>query len=132
MRAGLPALERTLAAFEEKFGEFLPGMEWVNFGGGHHITRPDYDVDDLVRLLRDFRARHGVEVYLEPGEAIALDTGVLVAEVLDLPWNGMPTRDPRHVGHRHMPDVLEMPYRAADHRRRRARRERRTPTGSAA
>ena len=60
-------------------------MEWVNFGGGHHITRPDYQVDDLVRLLRDFRARHGVEVYLEPGEAIALGAGVLVAEVLDMP-----------------------------------------------
>ena len=88
-----------------------PGMKWVNFGGGHHITRAGYQVDDLVRLLRDFRARHGVEVYLEPGEAIALDTGVLVAEVLDLPWNGMPLAILDTSATCHMPDVLEMPYR---------------------
>jgi carboxynorspermidine decarboxylase len=86
-------------------------MEWINFGGGHHITRPDYQVDDLVRLLREFRDRHKVQVYLEPGEAIALDAGVLVAEVLDLPWNGMPLAVLDTSATCHMPDVIEMPYR---------------------
>ena len=86
-------------------------MKWINFGGGHHITRPDYQVDELIRLLRDFRARHGVQVYLEPGEAIALDAGVLVAEVLDLAWNDMPHAILDTSATCHMPDVLEMPYR---------------------
>ena len=106
-----PPLQRTVAAFEEKFGAFIPGMEWINFGGGHHITRPDYQVDDLVRLLRDFRDRYRVELYLEPGEAIALEAGVLVAEVLDLPWNGMPLAILDTSATCHMPDVIEMPYR---------------------
>jgi carboxynorspermidine decarboxylase len=106
-----PPLARTVAAFEAKFGEFLPRMAWVNFGGGHHITRPDYQVDDLVRLLRDFASRHRVQVYLEPGEAIALEAGVLVAEVLDLTWNGMPLAILDTSATCHMPDVLEMPYR---------------------
>ncbi len=106
-----PPLERTVAAFVEKFGEFIPRMEWINFGGGHHITRPDYQVDDLVRLLRDFRDRHRVELYLEPGEAIALEAGVLVAEVLDLAWNGMALAILDTSATCHMPDVIEMPYR---------------------
>jgi len=106
-----PPLRRTVVAFEEKFGEFLPGMAWINFGGGHHITRPDYQVDDLVRLLCDFRDRHGVQIYLEPGEAIALEAGVLVAEVLDLPFNGMPLAILDTSATCHMPDVIEMPYR---------------------
>jgi carboxynorspermidine decarboxylase len=105
-------LERTVAAFEAKFGEFIGRMEWINFGGGHHITRPDYDVDALIRLLVDFRNRHGVQLYLEPGEAIAINTGVLVAEVLDLPWNGMPLAILDTSATCHMPDTLEMPYRA--------------------
>ncbi len=105
-------LARTVAAFEAKFGEFIPRMEWINFGGGHHITRSDYDVDSLIRLLIDFRERHGVELYLEPGEAIAINTGVLVAEVLDLPWNGMPLAILDTSATCHMPDTLEMPYRA--------------------
>jgi carboxynorspermidine decarboxylase len=105
-------LARTVAAFEAKFGEFIPRMEWINFGGGHHITRADYDVDGLVRLLIDFRERHGVQLYLEPGEAIAINTGVLVAEVLDLPWNGMPLAILDTSATCHMPDTLEMPYRA--------------------
>lgn len=104
-------LARTVAAFEAKFGEFIPRMEWINFGGGHHITRPDYDVDGLIRLLVDFRERHGVQLYLEPGEAIAINTGVLVAEVLDLPWNGMPLAILDTSATCHMPDTLEMPYR---------------------
>src|SRR5690606_12190072 len=72
------SLERTLKAVEEKFGDFIREMKWINFGGGHHITRADYDKDLLVRLVSEFRARYGVDVYLEPGEAIGLNTGVLV------------------------------------------------------
>lgn len=104
-------LERTVAVFEAKFGEFLPRMDWVNFGGGHHITRPDYEVDALIALLRDFRARHDVELVLEPGEAIAWHAGVLVAEVLDLAWNGMSLAILDTSATCHMPDVIEMPYR---------------------
>ncbi|MCP5143715.1 MAG: carboxynorspermidine decarboxylase [Gammaproteobacteria bacterium] len=108
----LAPLQRTVAAFEERFGEFIPAMQWINFGGGHHITRDDYDVDGLIELLRNFRQRHGVELYLEPGEAIAINTGVLVAEVVDLPWNGMPLAILDTSATCHMPDTLEMPYRA--------------------
>ncbi|MCZ7564388.1 MAG: carboxynorspermidine decarboxylase [Burkholderiales bacterium] len=104
-------LERTVAAFEAKFGEFIPGMQWINFGGGHHITRPDYDVEALIRLVGGFQTRHGVQLYLEPGEAVVLHAGVLVAEVLDLPWNGMPLAILDTSATCHMPDVLEMPYR---------------------
>jgi carboxynorspermidine decarboxylase len=109
---GPDALERALTAFEAKFGEFIDQMKWVNFGGGHHITRPDYDVDHLVALLTAFKARHpGVAVYLEPGEAVALGTGVLVASVLDIFDNGMPLAILDTSATAHMPDVLEMPYR---------------------
>jgi carboxynorspermidine decarboxylase len=104
-------LERTAAAFEAKFGEFIPRMQWINFGGGHHITRPDYDVDALVAFLRGWRARHGAALYLEPGEAIAYHAGVLVAEVLDIAWNGMPLAILDTSATCHMPDVIEMPYR---------------------
>ncbi len=105
------ALERAIAAFETKFGEFIPRMKWVNFGGGHHITRPDYDRDRLVRVVRDFRAKWNVPVYLEPGEAIALGTGVLVASVMDTLHNGMDIAILDTSATAHMPDVLEMPYR---------------------
>ena len=105
------ALERALAAFEKQFGEFIPGMKWVNFGGGHHITRPDYDRDRLVRLVRDFQAKWKVPVYLEPGEAVALGTGVLVASVMDTFENGTPIAILDTSATAHMPDVLEMPYR---------------------
>ena len=107
----LPPLARTLAVFEEKFGDLLAGMQWVNFGGGHHVTRPGYQVEDLIRLLRNFGARHKVQVYLEPGEAIAYHAGVLVAEVLDVIRNGMPIAILDTSATCHMPDVLEMPYR---------------------
>ena len=100
-----------MAAFEAKFGEFIPRMEWINFGGGHHITRFDYQVDALIALLKDFRARHGVALYIEPGEAVAYHAGVLVAEVLDLPVNGMPLAILDTSATCHMPDVIEMPYR---------------------
>jgi carboxynorspermidine decarboxylase len=106
-----PPLERTVRAFEERFGKYIPRMRWINFGGGHHITRPGYQVDALIRLLRDFQQRHGVQVYLEPGEAIAYHCGVLVSEVLDLGWNGIDQAILDTSATCHMPDVIEMPYR---------------------
>lgn len=106
------ALERAIAAFETKFGEFIPRMKWVNFGGGHHITRPDYDRDRLVRVIKAFRAKwNDIPVYLEPGEAVALGTGVLVASVMDTLHNGMDIAILDTSATAHMPDVLEMPYR---------------------
>ncbi len=105
------ALEQTLTAVEAKFGEWLPRMEWVNFGGGHHITRPDYDRDRLVELIRSFAERYEVRVYLEPGEAVALEAGVLVARVLDVVENDGPIAILDVSCTAHMPDVLEMPYR---------------------
>jgi carboxynorspermidine decarboxylase len=106
-----PPLQRTLQAVEEKFGHLLKRLDWVNFGGGHHITRPDYQRDELVECVRTFSLKYGVQVYLEPGEAIALGTGVLVSEVLDLSWNELPQAILDSSTTCHMPDVLEMPYR---------------------
>ena len=104
-------LERVVAAFEERFGEFIPRMKWINFGGGHHITRDDYDVDRLIRVVKSFRERHGVEVYIEPGEAVGWRTGPLVASVLDIVRNGMDIAILDISATAHMPDTLEMPYR---------------------
>jgi carboxynorspermidine decarboxylase len=108
---GADALARTVAAVERRFGRLLGRVRWVNVGGGHHITRPGYDVGQLVQVVRDLRARWGVEVYLEPGEAVALNTGFLVASVLDVIQNGMPVAILDASATAHMPDVLEMPYR---------------------
>lgn len=105
-------LERTIAAFERKFGDLLPGLAWINMGGGHHITRDGYQVEALIRTVKDFAARHKVQVYLEPGEAIGYHTGALVAEVLDLTKNGMDLAILDTSATCHMPDTLEMPYRA--------------------
>lgn len=108
------ALERTVAAFEEKFGRYIPHVKWVNFGGGHHVTRADYDVERLVRVVRTFAEKWQKQVYLEPGEASALNTGFLVAEVLDIvqgPPGGLSTAILDTSATAHMPDVLEMPYR---------------------
>jgi carboxynorspermidine decarboxylase len=106
------ALERTLAAVEARFGEFLPRMRWLNLGGGHHITRDDYDVERLCGLLAGLGARHPhLTVYLEPGEAVALNAGYLVATVLDVIENDMPIAILDASAATHMPDVLEMPYR---------------------
>ena len=107
------ALEGVLDAFEEKFGAYIPRMEWINFGGGHHITREDYDVDRLIEVIREFRERHeGVTVYLEPGEAVGWQTGPLVASVLDIVHNGMDIAILDVSAEAHMPDTLAMPYRA--------------------
>ncbi len=105
------ALEMTLAAVEERFGQYLPQMKWVNFGGGHHITRKGYDIGRLCRLIKSFRERYGVEVYLEPGEAVALGAGWLVTEVMDIVHNGIDIAVLDASAACHMPDVLEMPYR---------------------
>jgi carboxynorspermidine decarboxylase len=107
-----PPLERTIAAFEEKFGPLMQGMQWMNFGGGHHITRPGYQVEALISSVKEFSRKWGVQVYLEPGEAIAYHSGVLVAEVLDTMHNGMPVAVLDTSATCHMPDTLEMPYRA--------------------
>ncbi len=105
------ALERSLKIFEKKFGEFLGGMKWVNFGGGHHITRKDYNVSLLCKILNDFKSRHPhLEIYLEPGEAIALNAGVLVASVIDIFKNNKNIAVLDVSATTHMPDVLEMPY----------------------
>ena len=106
------ALERTLAAVEARFGEVLPRMRWLNMGGGHHITRPGYDLPRLERCLTGARDRWGVQVYLEPGEAVALNAGFLLTRVLDMGRNGdtaFAIVDASAACH--MPDVLEMPYR---------------------
>jgi carboxynorspermidine decarboxylase len=110
-----PPLQRTLAAVETKFGDLLPQMDWVNFGGGHHLTRPGYQLDELASCVRDFSRRYGVQVYLEPGEAVALGTGVLVTEVLDLTWNQVDQAILDCSATCHMPDILEMPYRPMLH-----------------
>ncbi|MFF2018295.1 carboxynorspermidine decarboxylase [Paenibacillus sp. NPDC058177] len=104
-------LERTLKVVEEKFGEYLHGMKWLNFGGGHHITRPDYDLDTLVRCIVYMKEKYDLEIYLEPGEAVALNTGYLVATVLDVMHNGMDIAILDTSAECHMPDVLAMPYR---------------------
>jgi len=107
----LPPLARTQAAVEERFGRYLDGMEWLNLGGGHHITRPGYQVEGLIALLEDLRTRYGLQVYLEPGEAIALDAGVLVTEVLDVTRTDLDVAILDTSATCHMPDVLEVPYR---------------------
>lgn len=105
------ALIETLAAVEEKFGQFIPQMKWINFGGGHHITREDYDRQKLVDCIRQFKKKYQVEVYLEPGEAIAYCSGDLVASVLDIVNNGIDIAILDTSAACHMPDVIEMPYR---------------------
>ena len=111
---GVEELRKVLAGFEAKFGDLLPQMKWVNFGGGHHITRADYDVDGLVELLLDFRRRYPhLTVYLEPGEAVALDAGTLEATVLEIQppgADGISNAILDVSAACHMPDVLEMPY----------------------
>ncbi|MEW4369382.1 carboxynorspermidine decarboxylase [Paenibacillus kandeliae] len=104
-------LERTLQVVEEKFGKYMHDMKWVNFGGGHHITREGYDLETLCRCITHIKETYNVEVYLEPGEAIALNAGYLVATVLDTMKNGMDIAILDTSAECHMPDVLAMPYR---------------------
>lgn len=104
-------LERTLKVVEEKFAQWLPALEWLNFGGGHHITAPGYQIDELVECIKTIKAKYQVDVYLEPGEAVAIGTGVLVAEVLDIGFNQLPQAILDTSATCHMPDTLEMPYR---------------------
>ena len=105
------ALVKTVRAFEEKFGKYLKGMRWLNLGGGHHITREGYDIPLLVETVQRLRETYEVTVYLEPGEAIALNAGFLVSTVLDTLYNGMDIAILDTSAACHMPDVLEMPYR---------------------
>ena len=108
---GADVLERTIAVVEEKFGKYLYSLKWLNFGGGHHITRADYDVEKLVQIVDRVQKKYGIQVYLEPGEAVALNAGYLVTEVLDTLKNGMNLAILDTSAACHMPDVLEMPYR---------------------
>ena len=108
---GADTLERTLEVVEKKFGKYLYNMKWLNFGGGHHISKPDYDTDKLISLVKKIREKYDVEVFLEPGEAVAINAGFLVTTVLDVTRNGMELAIVDTSAACHMPDVLEMPYR---------------------
>lgn len=106
-------LRRTWEALKPRIAPFLGQLKWLNFGGGHHITRADYQREDLIAFLREVKAETGCELYLEPGEAVALDAGILVGTVLDTHWNGMPIAVVDISATCHMPDVIEAPYRPA-------------------
>lgn len=109
---GSEALEKVLEHFEEKFGTYIPKMKWINFGGGHHITRQGYDIEKLIRLINTFKSKYNVEIYLEPGEAIGWETGSLIATVLDIVHNGVDIAILDTSAEAHMPDTIIMPYRA--------------------
>ena len=109
---GAEPLAETLDVFEEKFGSYLPRMQWVNFGGGHHITKPGYNLELLASCIRRMKEKYGLTVYLEPGEAVAYHAGDLVATVLDVvETSGLPVAVLDTSAACHMPDVIEMPYR---------------------
>ena len=105
------ALAETLDAVETKFGKYLSNLKWLNFGGGHHITREDYNIDVLCECIQHMQNKYGLEIYIEPGEAVALNTGYLVTTVEDIVDNGIKTLILDTSAACHMPDVLEMPYR---------------------
>lgn len=104
-------LVKTLEVVEQKFGKYLSQLKWINFGGGHHITRNDYNIDKLINCIIDFKEKYNIEVYLEPGEAVALNAGFLVSTVLDIVDNDMKIAILDASAACHMPDVIEMPYR---------------------
>ena len=106
-------LERTWAAIEPRVMPHVGSLKWLNFGGGHHVTRADYQVDDLIAFLQRIKAQTGLELYIEPGEAMALDAGILIGEILDVIDNGMPVAITDISATCHMPDVIEAPYRPA-------------------
>ncbi len=105
-------LEEVLKSFEDNFSKYFKNLKYINFGGGHHITKKDYDVDKLIRIIEEFKSKHDVNVYLEPGEAIGWETGYLVSTVLDIFQNGMNVAILDTSAEAHMPDTLAMPYRA--------------------
>ncbi len=104
-------LYRTWKEVEKKFSKYFSSIKWINLGGGHHITRDDYDLDLLIKTINEIKEKYNLEVYLEPGEAIALNTGFLVSEVLEIVHNNMDIAILDTSAACHMPDVLEMPYR---------------------
>lgn len=104
-------LARTIKVVDEKFGKYIKNMKWLNFGGGHHITKDDYDLKTLIESVLYMKNKYNVEIYLEPGEAVALNSGFLVSTVLDITNNGMDIAILDTSAACHMPDVLEMPYR---------------------
>lgn len=106
------ALKEVLVAFEKNFSKYFKNLKYINFGGGHHITRKDYDIEKLVCIIKDFREKYDVDVYLEPGEAVGWETGFLVSTVLDTFTNGMNVAILDTSAEAHMPDTLSMPYRA--------------------
>ncbi len=106
------ALANVLKNFEESFGKYIPQMKWINFGGGHHITRKGYNLEQLITLINNFKEKYSVEVYLEPGEAIGWETGTLITTVLDIVQNGMDIAILDSSAEAHMPDTIIMPYRA--------------------
>ncbi|WP_434636284.1 carboxynorspermidine decarboxylase [Sulfurimonas sp. NW7] len=106
------ALEQVLAAFEDKFGRYLKNLQYINFGGGHHITKKGYDIEKLVWIIKEFRKKYNIDVYLEPGEAVGWETGYLQSTVLDVFQNGMNIAILDTSAEAHMPDTLAMPYRA--------------------
>ena len=110
---GFEELRQTVEVVEEKFGEFFPQIKWINFGGGHHITKDNYDRESLIKFLLDFQKKYNLKIFLEPGEAVVLGTGVYVAEIIDITKNGE-TNNVIIDGSctAHLPDILEMPYRA--------------------
>jgi len=106
------ALEIVLKHFEDKFGKYIPQMKWINFGGGHHLTRKGYNIEKLIRLIKTFKTKYDVDIYLEPGEAIGWETGTLVTTILDIVHNGMDIAILDSSAEAHMPDTIIMPYRA--------------------
>jgi len=106
------ALEKVLEALEKKFGEYLSSLKWINFGGGHHITKEGYDREKLISLILRFREKYNIDIYLEPGEAVGWQTGTLVASVLDIVHNGIDIAILDTSAEAHMPDTIIMPYRA--------------------
>lgn len=108
---GSDTLERTLKVVEEKFGKYLYNMKWINFGGGHHITREGYDIETLINCINYIKNKYNIRVYIEPGEAVALNAGFLISTVLDIVKNNMDIAILDTSAACHMPDVIEMPYR---------------------
>lgn len=108
---GSDTLQRTLEIVEQRFGKYFHRMKWINFGGGHHVTKPDYDVEKLINCINNIKNKYSVQVYIEPGEAVALNAGWLVTSVLDIIKNNMNIAIVDTSAACHMPDVLEMPYR---------------------